>query len=1022
MATGRFSCTSGAARRRLWLGGSASALCLALALPAATQAQSVWLNVPGARTWDTPIQWAPAGVPNAPGVEVQFTPVGIERVNMMGNTTRTVGTLTMTRNSSFSISAIGAGNGTVNLNSGDPLVASRINVTGTGQLRFERANARFTTDTIIDVVQAAASVRFDQQLQGAGNVTKTGPGGMILNGAGNFSGTLTVNGGVLRINENGRLGAGGAASGTRINDGAALHLAGTTIGNEFLTLDGDGVILRSVAGTSTWSGPITLLRNSTFEPEAGTTMRLLGDISGAGFSITISGPGTIELGGNNSFTGGLTLGAGTLRLSSDNAAGGSTITTTGSVIDYAAGINNPAPIVIASNTTRLQVLAGAATQSGVISEDVAGRPLEKIGGGTLTLSAVNTFTGPLTVSAGTLALDATGRLATGAITIAAGAAMETATGLGDGLAAASTLVVENSGSVTATGGASSPAMIGRAGVGTTFNNRAGATVTGMIASDAGAGTLIVNNDAGATWTTPAGGSATLSGPDDRLNNSGTFSLGAGTSLTGWESVSNDGTLAMGAGSTLGFAGALANTGTITVSGAATLSGSVNNAGGIIRMTDGGAGDVLNITGNLAGGTIELDVDLSALNAGLADSVVVTGAVTGAVTLNLTQIGALADQAAPVTLLSGADITGAAITAAGLPISGAFLTELALTPVAAQLVVRVNPAVGNVAGALGIIDAMTMRSFARPGGATPGCAPGGWAEAVAGRGQASFTSTAAGTLTQARATISHEGLSAGLGLGCAEIGGGWQIAAGVHFGAMTGRTSQVAAVAGGQIDIGSSFQRSGAGAGFTATRDRLAVDVGMEATWTRLRFSEAVLGGGGGVGLAGAAMATSGIGANLRLSWRMSVGDGLSFVPMAGMSLGRSAGGSVAVGPAGAPTATMTVAPHISRIAMAGGRLERERASSSGSGWNRQYLTLAIFSDQSGDRRTTVTPTGGGAPSSASTGNLGTYAEIGLGISTSRVIRGRAGAPGLLDTWLRADLRGSDRLDNTALSAGMMLRF
>ena len=62
------------------------------------------------------------------------------------------------------------------------------------------------------------------------------------------------------------------------------------------------------------------------------------------------------------------------------------------------------PIVVNSNATQIQVTAGSAIQAGVISELNGPRPIEKIGAGTLVLTASNTYTGGTTISAGTLQL------------------------------------------------------------------------------------------------------------------------------------------------------------------------------------------------------------------------------------------------------------------------------------------------------------------------------------------------------------------------------------------------------------------------------------------------------------------------------------------------------------------------------------------------------------------------------------------------------------------------------------------
>ena len=140
------------------------------------------------------------------------------------------------------------------------------------------------------------------------------------------------------------------------------------------------------------------------------TLTLTGTLGGSN-SFTKSGSGTLTFGSaldTSGHSGGLTLSQGTLSLQASLAAGFGTITTTGSVIDYANGVDNAAAIDINSNTTQLQVTTGTATQSGVISETCGPRPMEKIGAGTLILSAANTYTGDTTVTAGTLQIGAGG--------------------------------------------------------------------------------------------------------------------------------------------------------------------------------------------------------------------------------------------------------------------------------------------------------------------------------------------------------------------------------------------------------------------------------------------------------------------------------------------------------------------------------------------------------------------------------------------------------------------------------------
>ena len=173
----------------------------------------------------------------------------------------------------------------------------------------------------------------------------------------------------------------------------------------------DGHIIANFTDTVTLSDAIDGAGSLT--KSGGGTLILSGDDSFSG-PITVSG-GKLTLSGNNSFTGGITVAGGTLSLGSNNAAGGSGnfIVTTGSVIDYAAGVDNSTPININSNTTQLNVTTGIATQSGLISQTSGPRPLEKTGGGTLILSAANTFSGALTISGGTVQAGAESNLGAG---------------------------------------------------------------------------------------------------------------------------------------------------------------------------------------------------------------------------------------------------------------------------------------------------------------------------------------------------------------------------------------------------------------------------------------------------------------------------------------------------------------------------------------------------------------------------------------------------------------------------------
>lgn len=178
-----------------------------------------------------------------------------------------------------------------------------------------------------------------------------------------------------------------------------------------LDMAGFDMALQSVSGTGTIlnSGTASRLTLSgstfagTFDSGAGG-LTLAGVITG-GSGFTKRGSGVLTLASDldlTGFTGGFTVAQGTLSLQASLASTFGAIRTTGSVLDYADGVNIAAPIIIDSDTTKLQVLSGTATQSGVISELGGARGFEKIGAGTLRLVAANTYTGAITVAGGTL--------------------------------------------------------------------------------------------------------------------------------------------------------------------------------------------------------------------------------------------------------------------------------------------------------------------------------------------------------------------------------------------------------------------------------------------------------------------------------------------------------------------------------------------------------------------------------------------------------------------------------------------
>ena len=267
----------------------------------------------------------------------------------------------------------------------------------------------------------------------------TGNGGVRINGgvvqvgsASNFgTGTLTMNAGTLR-----------AFTTSDVTLSNAFAISGnfafnpSTSSSRHLVLNGGGTISGTPtitlsdttgAGTQFTTGALTLNSNVAFAGAGiGTITADIGQ-DASPRSIAYSGTGTLALGGNNTFAGGVThSGTGTVAINNANALGGGTFTINGSgKIDNTSGgavtisnaqawnsgftfigsndLNLGTNTVSMGGNVALTVSAKTLTVGGTIS---GGGFLSKAGSGTLVLTGNNTYTGGTTLSAGTLAFAA----------------------------------------------------------------------------------------------------------------------------------------------------------------------------------------------------------------------------------------------------------------------------------------------------------------------------------------------------------------------------------------------------------------------------------------------------------------------------------------------------------------------------------------------------------------------------------------------------------------------------------------
>ena len=252
-------------------------------------------------------------------------------------------------------------------------------------------------------------------ISGGHNLATAGGGNV------NFAGSVNIGGGGLTIDGSGVAALGGAAnaySGGTVVAGGTLRLAGPTGANQLpvttvlqiargAVVDLGGVTqqVASIAdylgggGTVTDSGG-----NVTFTlAPAGGTATFSGVIAdGAGLiALVLDGaPGCTQvMAGANAYTGGTTIIAGTLQLGDGATQSGSLL---GNIVDNAA-------LVFASPAA--ENVTGVISGSGGVTE---------IGGGPLTLSAQNAFTGPMVIGGGTVLLGVNNALpGTGVVQIGA---------------------------------------------------------------------------------------------------------------------------------------------------------------------------------------------------------------------------------------------------------------------------------------------------------------------------------------------------------------------------------------------------------------------------------------------------------------------------------------------------------------------------------------------------------------------------------------------------------------------------
>jgi fibronectin-binding autotransporter adhesin len=274
-----------------------------------------------------------------------------------------------------------------------------------------------------------------------------------LNGTNLYTGVTTVSNGGLTIGNTAALGATGAASGTVVASGASVFFrvnVGTVA--ETLSIAGSGTTagtgaLRNVAGTNTWSGPITTTAASTIGADAGQ-LTISGDITSSTTLTFVQGntssTGTVVVQGN--------ISGGSLTESQSAATGAAAFLTLSTNAKTYSGATAVTGGTLTLNTSLPSTSAVNVNSAGTLRGN----------GGSINTAALTSVNG--TLSPGATA-GAIGTLAMGALSLSLGAAATFVLDINTGVATPTHDTVSVTGNLT---------------LGTTFNTALTVTDAGSV--------------------------------------------------------------------------------------------------------------------------------------------------------------------------------------------------------------------------------------------------------------------------------------------------------------------------------------------------------------------------------------------------------------------------------------------------------------------------------------------------------------------------------------------------------------
>ncbi|WP_204561551.1 autotransporter-associated beta strand repeat-containing protein, partial [Azospirillum palustre] len=574
------------------------------------------------------------------------------------------GTLTLTGTNSYTgTTTVGAGTLELNSSAGTALAdGSAVTVTSGATLKLSAATETIGTLTGVSGATLALggnALTVKQSTNGtfSGAITGTSSGSLILN-ADADSRSLTLDGTANST---------GFAGGITVTKGWLVATSDSNLGAGTLTLNGGTLRLSGAVGTIDNAIAVGSSGGSISVAPSGS-VTLSGAISGSG-TLTKTASGNLALSGDNSsFSGAFAINAGTVTVSNANALGstaGGTTVADGAALSLSGGITiaenltlsgtgvssggalvsasgtNTVSGTVTLNTDTTVTTTSDLTLSGVIS---GSNGLTKAGSGTLTLSGSNTYTGATTVSAGTLALNSsTGTaLADGsAVTVASGATLT--------LSSASETIG------TLSGVSGSTLAIGANAL--TVSQGSAGTFSGVIT---GSGSLIKTGNF----------NLSLGGTTNRANFSGTITIdGAGQLVVGSADALGSGDVTLTNGGELRLSGNITVPNNIVVGtgggsiaalsgNSSVISGTISGSGALAKT----AGGTLTLSGDNSGFTGSMSVNVGILIVSNANAL---GSTAGGTTV---ASGAALSLSGGITIAENLTLSGTGVSAGGALIS------------------------------------------------------------------------------------------------------------------------------------------------------------------------------------------------------------------------------------------------------------------------------------------------------------------------------------------------------------------